>query len=57
MSQQRVVTWVTWATISSLLFAVWLGLGLVSGGAAWFPWFLLVVVPWGIAIARRPGHP
>ncbi len=55
VSPQRAVTWVTWATISSLLFAVWLALGLVSGGAAWLPWFLLVVVPWGIAIARRPG--
>jgi Domain of unknown function (DUF1707) len=58
VSPRRVVTWVAWAAISSLLFVMWLGLGLVSGGAAWFPWFLLVVVPWGMAIARRPpDHP
>ena len=27
---------------------------LISGGAAWVPWFLLVVVPWALVIARRP---
>jgi hypothetical protein len=58
VSSQRMATWVAWAAISSLLFAVWLGLGLISGGAAWVPWFLLVVVPWGLVIARRPpDHP
>jgi hypothetical protein len=58
MSPQRVAGWVAWATISSLLFVAWLGLGLLSGGAAWIPWFLLVVVPWGLAMARRPpDHP
>jgi len=58
VSRQRVATWVTWAAISSLLFVAWLGLGLASGGAAWVPWFLLVVVPWGMVIARRPpDHP
>lgn len=54
----RTATWVAWAAISSLLFVTWLGLGLISGGAAWVPWFLLVVVPWGMVIARRPpDHP
>jgi Domain of unknown function (DUF1707) len=58
VSPQRVATWVAWGAISSLLFVTWLGLGLVTGGAAWVPWFLLVVVPWGMAIARRPpDHP
>ena len=58
VSPQRVATWVAWAAISSLLFVTWLGLGLISGGAAWVPWFLLVVVPWGMVIARRPpDHP
>lgn len=58
VSRQRVVTWAAWAAISSLLFVTWLGLGLISGGAAWIPWFLLVVVPWGMVIARRPpDHP
>jgi len=58
VSPQRVATWAAWAAISSLLFVTWLGLGLISGGAAWVPWFLLVVVPWGLIIARRPpDHP
>ena len=57
VSSRRVATWVTWAAISSLLLVVWLVVGVASGGAAWFPWFLFVVVPWAIAIARRPGHP
>jgi hypothetical protein len=56
VSPQRVATWAAWAGISALLFVAWLGLGLVSGGAAWVPWFLLVVVPWGMVIARRPPH-
>jgi Domain of unknown function (DUF1707) len=46
--------WAAWAAISSALFLAWLGLGLISGGAAWVPWFLLVVVPWALVIARRP---
>ncbi len=58
VSARRVGTLAAWAAISALLFVVWLGVGLVSGGAAWFPWFLLVVVPWGMVIARRPPrHP
>lgn len=58
VSPQRAVTWAAWAAISSLLFVAWLGVGLISGGAAWVPWFLLVVVPWGMIIARRPpDHP
>lgn len=56
VSTRRADSWVTWAVISSLLLVVWLVVGLGSGGAAWFPWFLFVVVPWGVAIARRPGH-
>ena len=58
ISSQRVVTWASWAAISSLLFVTWLGLGLLSGGAAWIPWFLLIVIPWALVIARRPpDHP
>ena len=58
ISQQRAVTWGSWAAISSLLFVTWLGLGLLSGGAAWIPWFLLIVIPWALVIARRPpDHP
>jgi Domain of unknown function (DUF1707) len=58
VTPQRVAAWAAWAAISSLLFVAWLGLGVLSGGAAWFPWFLLVVIPWGWAISRRPpDHP
>lgn len=48
--------WAAWAAISAALFVAWLGLGLISGGAAWIPWFLLVVVPWALVIARRQGE-
>jgi len=58
ISSQRIVTWASWAAISSPLFVTWLGLGLLSGGAAWIPWFLLIVIPWALVIARRPpDHP
>jgi len=58
VSPQRIAGLVGFAAISALLFVAWLGLGLVSGGAAWVPWFLLVVVPWGLIIVRRPpDHP
>ena len=46
--------WLTWTAASSLLLVLWLGVGIVSGGAAWLPWFLLIVIPWGLIIARRP---
>lgn len=52
----RGAAWAAWAAISTALFVAWLGLGLLSGGAAWIPWFLVVVVPWALAIARRPGN-
>jgi hypothetical protein len=54
MLPRRVETWLTWTAASALLLAVWLGVGLATGGAAWLPWFLLIVVPWGLSIARRP---
>jgi hypothetical protein len=47
-------TWAAWAAISTALFLAWLGVGLITGGAAWIPWFLLVVVPWALVIVRRP---
>jgi hypothetical protein len=45
--------WIAWAATSSLLFVLWVSVGAVSGGAAWLPWFLLISVPWAIALARR----
>jgi hypothetical protein len=54
MLTQRIETWLTWTAASALLLAVWLGVGIAAGGAAWLPWFLLIVIPWGLSIARRP---
>jgi hypothetical protein len=51
---RRAGAWTAWATVSVLLFAIWASFGVLSGDAAWFPWFLVVVVPWAIALARRP---
>jgi hypothetical protein len=57
ISSRGVATWAAWAAISTALFVAWLGVGLVSGGAAWIPWFLLIVIPWALVIARRrPDH-
>jgi len=50
----RIETWLTWTAASALLLAVWLGVGIAAGGAAWLPWFLLIVIPWGLSISRRP---
>ena len=49
-----VAGWLTWTAASSLLLVIWLGVGIVSGGAAWLPWFLLIVIPWALVNARRP---
>lgn len=46
--------WGTFATASALLIAFWAIIGVTTGGLAWVPWFLLILIPWGIAIARRP---
>jgi hypothetical protein len=50
----RLQAWAAWAATSGILFLAWLGVGAVVGGAAWVPWFLLVVIPWALAIARQP---
>jgi hypothetical protein len=57
MFTRRVETWLTWTAASALLLAVWLGVGIATGGAAWLPWFLLIVIPWGLSISRRPPDP
>jgi hypothetical protein len=46
--------WLPWTAASALLLVIWLGVGIVSGGAAWLPWFLLIAIPWALIIARRP---
>ena len=52
----RVPAWTAWTVVSALLVVVWLGVGIVAGGATWIPWFLLIVIPWALSIARRPPH-
>jgi hypothetical protein len=51
---RSVAGWLTWTAASSLLLIIWLSVGIASGGAAWLPWFLLIVIPWALTIARRP---
>jgi len=36
--------------INGFLFAIWLITALISGGGAWFPWFVFVLVGWGIGV-------
>ena len=57
MLPQRFADWLHWAGASWLLLVVWLGIGVVAGGAAWLPWFLLIIIPWALTIARRPPGP
>jgi len=45
--------WAAWTATSGVLVFAWLVVGVVSGGYAWLPWFLLIVIPWAIAISRR----
>ena len=52
----RMLPWLTWATGGALLVALWLAVGILIGGAAWIPWFVLVIVPWWLASGRRPPH-
>jgi hypothetical protein len=53
----RPAAWGFWAAGSALLFIIWFGVGVAVGGVAWLPWFLLVAIPWALAISRRlPGR-
>jgi hypothetical protein len=45
--------WAIWSVASSILAVAWLLTGAFSGGLAWLPWFLLIVIPWAVAIRRR----
>src|ERR1700758_1231024 len=54
----RPTSWITWMAASSLLLLVWFGVGLATGGAGGLPWFLLIIIPWALGLARRPpDHP
>jgi hypothetical protein len=50
---RQAAQWAAWAATSSALALVWLIVGATTGGLAWLPWFLLVVIPWAIALRRR----
>jgi hypothetical protein len=45
--------WAAWSVTSSALVVTWLVVGVISGGYAWLPWFLMIIIPWAIAISRR----
>ena len=46
--------WAAWVVVSSMLTLAWIITGFAAGGAAaWLPWFLLIVIPWAIALSRR----
>ncbi len=49
----RSASWGTFAAVSLLLLAAYLAVGVATGGAAWVPWFLLIVIPWLAALVRR----
>lgn len=51
----RQPAWITWAAVSALLAFCWVGVAVLDGGLTWLPWFLVVSVPWGIYLGRRPG--
>jgi hypothetical protein len=50
---RRAGAWAAWTVTSSALVVAWLVVGVISGGFAWLPWFLLIIIPWAIAISRR----
>jgi hypothetical protein len=52
-----VVGWSAWVAVGSVSLLVWLGLAVSYGGAAWLPWFLLVVIPWLAALTRHRPLP
>jgi hypothetical protein len=54
----RAVPWITWASASTTLVALWVAIGILAGGAAWIPWFLLIIIPWRLTLMRRrPNEP
>jgi hypothetical protein len=50
--------WAPWATGTVAVVAVWVIVGLILGGAAWIPWFLLILIPLRLLMMRRgPREP
>jgi Domain of unknown function (DUF1707) len=57
MLPARTMPWIAWAAGSALIIALWVAVGILVGGAAWIPWFMLVIIPWRVALGRRPQEP
>ncbi len=50
----RDVPGIAWASATALAVVLWLVFAVAAGGAAaWIPWFLLVIIPWGYILMRR----
>ena len=43
-----------WGAVAGALIAVW-AVAAVVGGGTWFPWWLLVVIPWIWVLSGAPG--
>jgi hypothetical protein len=50
---RRTAHWAAWAATTSVLALAWVIVGVAAGGTAWIPWFLLIVIPWAIALRHR----
>jgi len=53
VTPSRSAAWAVWAGVSALVIVIWLVTGIVSGGAAWFPWPVFVVILLGRWASRR----
>jgi hypothetical protein len=53
VAARQIGQWAVWAGSSGALFLAWLIVGVAVGGVAWLPWFLLIVIPWAVALGRR----
>jgi hypothetical protein len=45
-----------WAVVTSALIAIW-AVAAVVGGGTWFPWWLVIAIPWIWVVIRRSQHP
>ena len=45
-----------WAVVTSALVAIW-AVAAVVGGGTWFPWWVLIAIPWIWWIVRRSHGP
>jgi hypothetical protein len=50
---RQAAQWAARSVVTSVLAVAWLLVGVISGGLAWLPWFLLIAIPWAVIIRRR----